>query len=110
MRGNPLWDKAPSVLRLRRPLRLTVEDMVLLSEMIKCFVEPRRTGWEALMIRKILGSAFGLALVLGGVWWGYEQLFLYAVIRASMLTGAAFMILLGGYVLWALLLARPKTE
>jgi hypothetical protein len=62
------------------------------------------------VIRKILGSAFGLALVLLGVWWGYEQLFLYAVIRAQMLAGAAFLILIGGYIIWALLFDRPKSE
>jgi hypothetical protein len=62
------------------------------------------------VIRKILGSAFGLLLVSLGVWWGYEQVFLYAVIRAQLVAGAAFLILIGGYIVWALLFEKPKRE
>lgn len=51
-------------------------------------------------MRRAISVIVGAVLTIAGIWWGYEQLFLYAVVRSTMVAGAGFLVLMGGYILW----------
>jgi hypothetical protein len=51
-------------------------------------------------MRRVISVIVGTALTIAGIWWGYEQLLLYTVVRSTMLAGAGFLVLMGGYILW----------
>ena len=61
---------------------------------------------EDRLIRRIIAFLIGLSFVGLGIWWGYEQLFLYAVVHSAMLAAAASLIFFGGLFFWVALSVR----
>jgi hypothetical protein len=59
-------------------------------------------------VRKVFALLLGVALVGAGIWLGYEEFFVSGYLNLRLLAATAFMLLIGGYVLWAGVLTSPR--
>lgn len=60
-------------------------------------------------MRKVFALVLGLGLVGAGGWLGYEEFFVSGYMNFRLIAATAFMLLIGGYVLWAgVITSSPK--
>lgn len=62
-------------------------------------------------MRKLFSLVLGLAMVSSALWLGYQEFFVSGQLNARLVSATVFLLLIGGYILWAgVISSSPKRD